>query len=87
MSQATLEPAARALLPARAGFVLTALAVASVAAREEVVQDEVGDVATEPVPTRQVVAEMDARENAALCGLIRGCREARERAFHSRQHF
>ena len=32
MSQATLEPAARALIPARAGFVLTALGIASAAA-------------------------------------------------------
>ena len=42
--------------------------VASVAAREEVVQDEVGDVATEPMPARQVAAEVHARENAALRG-------------------
>jgi len=58
--------------------------VASVAARKEVVQDEVSDVATESVPSRQVVPEMDASENAALGGFIRSCRDAHERAFHTR---
>jgi len=57
------------------------------AAREEVVQDEVGDVTTEPVPTRQVVTEMHAGENAALRGFIRGCRHAPERAFDAREDF
>jgi len=52
--------------------------VLSVAARQEVVQDEVGDVAAEPVPARQVVAEMHASENAALRRFDRSRREARE---------
>src|SRR5258706_10675580 len=61
--------------------------VVSMAARQEVIQDEIGDVATEPVPTRQVVAEMHARENAALRGFVRRRREARERALYPREHF
>jgi hypothetical protein len=42
----------------------------STAARQEVIEDEIGDVVTEPVPGRQVVAKMDASENAALSGRI-----------------
>jgi len=63
---------------------LDAVFVVSVTARQEVIKDEIGDVAAEPVPARQVVAEMHARENATLRGFVRGRRKARERAFHAR---
>src|SRR5689334_3713663 len=44
----------------------TVVIVVSMAVRQEVIEDEIGDVVTEPAPGRQVVAEMHARENAAL---------------------
>jgi hypothetical protein len=62
----------------------TVVIVVSMAARQEVIEDEFGDVLTEPVPGRQVVAKMHARENAALRGLVRSRRDARERACDAR---
>jgi len=58
--------------------------VVTMAAGQEVIEDEIGDVATEPLPTRQVVAEVHARENAALRCFVGGCRDARERADRAR---
>jgi hypothetical protein len=62
----------------------TVVIVVSMAARQEVIEDEIGDVVTEPVPGRQVVAEMDASENAALSGFVGGRRNAPERACYAR---
>jgi hypothetical protein len=50
----------------------------STAARQEVIEDKIGDVVTEPVPGCQVVAKMDASENAALSGFGGGRRNAPE---------
>src|ERR1700688_821857 len=73
------SPAAR--LPGFAVFVLL------VAASQEVVQDEIRDVAAEPLTAGQVVADMHARENAALRGFLGSRREARERSLDPREHF
>jgi len=66
---------------------LAVVIVVSTAARQEVIEDEIGDVETKPVPGRQVVAEMHARENAALRRLVGSRRDAAERSRDVREYF
>src|SRR5882672_1428809 len=65
-------------------LLLSVVIVVSRAARQEVIEDEIRDVATEPLPTRQVVAEVHARKNAALRRFVGSRRDARERACRAR---
>src|SRR5439155_21519457 len=59
--------------------------VVPVTGRQEVVQNKISHLLTQPTTAREVKAEMHARKNAAECRLLGGGREARERAFDSRQ--
>jgi len=61
--------------------------VLSVAARQKMVEHEVGDIATEPMTARQVATEVHARENTALGGFLCNRGEARERALDAREDF
>src|SRR2546426_7452539 len=54
--------------------------------RQEVVDDEVGDPATQPASARQAEAKMNARKDATQRALVCRGRQALERAGDIRQH-